>query len=284
MSRSARGWSPARWPGPPSWAARRCRSSSATRAAGRLGRPARRGPRVPGRHRRARRPGVHPRAVPREPRLPDPVDVRAVGGLGRAQPPPRGRDRRRGGGRAHRIVRRPDRPAEGGAYAAALRQVRDGLLPLLDALGERRPVAAARADRRAGSLAVRRRRGPRAVPRRARPPPAGRDLPRHLPRLRRRRAARRPRRHHGDRGPDRGDRRGGPAAAGPRQRLDGRARRLQGPAPEDRAGPHRRGRLRGAVRAPGDGRGAVRPGDPRLARARQRRHPAAQELRERAVA
>ena len=57
------------------------------------------------------------------------------------------------------------------------------------------PVAAARADRRPGPLAVRRRRRPRALPRRARPPPQGRHLPGHLPRLRRRRAARRARRH-----------------------------------------------------------------------------------------
>ena len=72
----------------------------------------------------------------------------------------------------------------------------------------------------------------------------------------------------GHRRPDRRDRRTGPAAAGPRQRLDGRARRVQGPAPADRRGPHRRRRVRGAVRAPGDRRGPVHPGDARLARRR----------------
>ena len=78
--------------------------------------------------------------------------------------------------------------------------------------------------------------------------------------------------------PDRRDRRTRPAPADPRQRLDGRARRVQGPAPADRRGPHRRPtRSRELFAHPAtDGR-AVHPRDARLARRRQPRHPAAQE-------
>ena len=78
--------------------------------------------------------------------------------------------------------------------------------------------------------------------------------------------------------PDRRDRRAGPAAAGARQRLDGRARRVQGPAPEDRRGPHRRRRVRASCsptrRPTGCRSSSRRPGsrDPGNAG-----HPAAQE-------
>ena len=44
------------------------------------------------------------------------------------------------------------------------------------------------------------------------------------------------------------DRRAGAAATGARQRLDGRARRVPRPAPEDRRGTHRRPGVRGAAR------------------------------------
>ena len=152
-------------------------------------------------------------------------------------------------------------------HDAAMRRVREGLLPVLDALGDDDcPVAAARADRRAGAVAVRGRRRPRGLPGGPGPPPAGGHLPRHLPRLRRRRAARRARRGDRDGRPDRRDRRARPAAADPRQRLDGRARRLQGPAPAHRRGPHRHRRVPRAVRPPGD-RGRARSSWRRRARA-----------------
>ena len=63
---------------------------------------------------------------------------------------------------------------------------------------------------------------------------------------------------------------GGPgtAAPGARQRLDGRARRLQGPPPADRSGPHRHRRVRGALRPPGDRGRPVRPRDARVPRRR----------------
>ncbi len=110
--------------------------------------------------------GVHPHALPGEPGLADPVDVREVGGLGGAQPQAGRGDRRRGRRGAHRLLRRRGHPGRRDAPgargpAAGARRGRRG-----------RALAAARADRRPGPLAVRRGRRPRALPRRARPAPA----------------------------------------------------------------------------------------------------------------
>ena len=238
--RWARASSPAPSRRPTSSGARPSRSSSATRAAGPLGRQARRGRRVPRRDRRARHAGVHPRAVPRQPRLPHPATYEKLG---------RRRSRttcaRAAEIGAEGVVVHTGSCVDPTGHASSTtprcaRSARGCCRCSTRSATTTRAVAAARADRRAGPVAVRRRRGPRALPGGARPPPEAGHLPRHLPRVRRRRPARRARRHDRHRRPDRRDRRPGPAAAGARQRLDGRARRLQGPAPEDRRGPHRR--------------------------------------------
>ncbi|CAK7285330.1 hypothetical protein SGPA1_31203 [Streptomyces misionensis JCM 4497] len=94
--------------------------------------------------------------------------------------------------------------------------------------------------------------GLRAVLRGAgRPPQAGR-LPGHLPHLRGGPRPDRPGGHAPDAGPAGGDRRRGPPEADPRQRLQGRGRRAQGPAREHRLRPHRRGALPRADEPPGD--------------------------------
>ena len=123
---------------------------------------------------------------------PDPRDVREVGGLGRPQPQAGRRDRRRGRRRAHRLVRRPSDGDE--RHDAAMKQVREGLLPLLDAVaddaapwllleptaGQGRSLCAGVEDLAPYLDAL------------DHHPKAG-HLPRHLPRLRGRRAARRAR-------------------------------------------------------------------------------------------
>ena len=151
---------------------------------------------------------------------------------GRPQPRRARRDRRRGRGRAHRLLRGRGRPS-----TPRMRQVREGLLPVLDALGE--PATACRGccwsrpPARAGRCAPGSRTSrPTSTPSTTTPrsasawtpatcsPPAPRSTSPAAPTA------------TVDRiveigGP-------GPAAAGARQRLDGRARRVQGPAPEDR--------------------------------------------------
>ncbi len=184
-------------------------------------------------------------------------DVREVGRVGRPQPEAGRADRRRGRGRAHRVVpgprrrrllgavRRRDAPGPRGACCRCstpwVTPTTPPWLLLEPTAGRGRSLCAGVEDLG-------------AVPRGPRPPPEGRDLPGHLPRLRRRRAARRAWRHDGHRRPDRRDRRPRAAAAGARQRLDGRARRVQGPAPAAGPGAHRRGRVRRAARPPRDRR------------------------------
>ena len=252
------------------------RFSPATRAAGRFaGRPGRdaafrRRVRVRG------DPGVRPHAVPRQPRLADPADVRALGGHRRAQPRAGRRDRRRGRRRAHRLLRRRGhrstprcaRSARG-CCRCSTRSATDGA------------VAAARADRRPGPVAVRRGRGPRALPRRARPPPGASGICLDTCHVF---AAGAPL-----------DEPGGTTAtvdrlveiAGP-----GRLRLVHANDSMDVRGAfkdrhqrigdglHRARRLRGAARAPGHRRRAVRPRDARLPRRRTtRRSPLLQKLR-----
>src|SRR5690606_8604024 len=67
-------------------------------------------------------------------------------------------------------------------------------------------------------------------------------------------------------------------AADPRQRLDGRPGRVQGPPPEHRCRTHRRGLVPGVVRPLRHRGRAVHPGDPRLPGGRQPGRRPAQEV------
>ena len=235
---------------------------------GALGRAAARGPRLPGRDRRARRAGLHPRALPREPRLPHPGDLRAVRRRRRPQPAPRGRDRRRGRRRAHRLVRGPRTdPARARAVRRAMRQVRDGLLPLLDALrpgdgapwllleptaGQGRSLCAGVEDLAPylAALDDHPRPASASTPATSSPPARRSTSP----------AAPRPRSTGSSRS-------AAPAGCGwctPTTRWTCAARSRTGTRPSG-DGPHRQGRVRRAVRPPGDRGRAVRAGDARLA-------------------
>ena len=125
-------------------------------------------------------PGVRPRPVSDQLRLAHRGDGRAVGrarcatrcaGAGRSA---------RSGVVVHTGSATGGAAARGGAGAGAGRDA--AAAGRADA--RRRPVPAAGADRRAGRLAVLARRGPRAVLRRAGPPPQAGGLPGHLPHLR----------------------------------------------------------------------------------------------------
>ena len=147
-------------------------------------------------------PGLRAHAVPRQPGLADPVDVRAVGGHGRAQPQAGRGDRRRGRGRAHRLLRRRGhrwtprcaRSARACCRCSTRSATTAPWLLLEPTAGQGRSLCAGVDDLEPYLDALDR-------------APGGRHLPGHLPRVRRRRPARRAGRHHRDRRPARRDRR-----------------------------------------------------------------------------
>ena len=205
--------------------------------------------------------GLHPRAVPGEPRLARPprrTRSRSPRSPTTCAGPPRSAPRawsctpaRTSTPTAARTARRRDGAGARGAAAAAGRGRRT--TPRRGCCSSRRPARAgrcARASRTSSRTSPRSTSTPRpgsaSTPATSSPPARRWTSP----------AARPPRR------PDRRDRRARPAAAGPRQRLDGRARRVQGPAPEDRRGPHRRERVRAScspTRRPTGCRSSSRP-------------------------
>ena len=170
-SRSARGWSRARWRRPP-------RSGAETHP-GLRRQPARLGAlgRRPARSTRAFRDAL------RRPRACGCSSTRRTWSTSARRPP--STYERSVASVAHNLKRAAEIGAEGvvvhtGSYVdrGRRRDAGDAPGPRGAAPGARRgrrpttrAVAAARADRRAGPLAVRRGRGPRALPRRARPPP-----------------------------------------------------------------------------------------------------------------
>ena len=156
---------------------------------------------------------------------PTAADGRALGGDAGARAAPRRGDRRAGGGLPRRQLGRP-----GARRRRRCKQVREALLPLLDAADGRAAGCWSSRARAAAAVAGVAGRAPRAVPGRGRRPPAAGRLLRHLPRLGGRARPGHARRHDRDARRAGRDRRAGPAAAGARQRLQGRVRLDPGPA------------------------------------------------------
>ena len=154
------------------------------------------------------------------------------------------RDRRRGRGRAHRILRRPGARREA-RYAAAMAQVREGLLPVLDELGDDRTRPGccwSRPPGRAARCAPASRTSPPTSPRwSSTRRPASAWTPATSSPLARRWTSRRDHRH---RGPDRRDRRAGRLRLiHANDSMDVRGA-FKDRHQTDRPGPHRRGRVR----------------------------------------